>query len=103
MILIPAIDLYMMFPMVCGLLKTLSGRKVFFNVTDKTARKGTLSQIFYDMGAGTVLWAVLVLGVFRNPISLIFNFFWLLPFILSPFIIYAVSKKTTVSKHMIYK
>ena len=92
MILLPAIDLYMLLPMVKGLISTLLGQKVFFNVTDKAPRQGTISQLFYEMGAGTVLWLILILGVMRNPVSLIFNFFWLLPFIFSPFILYSVSK-----------
>ncbi len=92
MILLPAIDLYMLLPMVSGLIKTLSGEKVFFNVTEKTVRQGTISQLFYEMGAGTILWLILILGVMRNPVSLIFNFFWLLPFIFSPFIIFSISR-----------
>jgi cellulose synthase/poly-beta-1,6-N-acetylglucosamine synthase-like glycosyltransferase len=92
MILLPAIDLYMLLPMVRGLINTLSGQKVFFNVTDKTARQGNISQLFHEMGAGTILWLILILGVIRNPISLVFNFFWLLPFIFSPVILYSVSK-----------
>jgi membrane glycosyltransferase len=92
MILLPAIDLYMLLPMVRGLIYTLFGQKVFFNVTDKTARQGNISQLFHEMGAGTIMWLILILGVIRNPVSLIFNFFWLLPFIFSPLILYSVSK-----------
>jgi len=96
MILLPAMDLYMLLPMVKGLVSTLLGKKVFFNVTDKTARPGTFTQLFYEMGAGTILWVLLILGVIRNPISLVFNFFWLLPFIFSPLILYEVSKQNEI-------
>ena len=96
MIILPAIDLYMLLPMVKGLISTLLGQKVFFNVTDKTARPVTFTQLFYEMGAGTILWLILILGVIRNPVSLVFNFFWLLPFIFSPLILYGVSKQNEI-------
>lgn len=92
LLLIPAIDFYMLIPLISGLLKAGIGRKVYFQVTRKLKSPPTLYNTFSAMGVMVPIWILLILGVIQNPVSFIFNFFWLIPYLLSPLIIYLVEK-----------
>lgn len=84
----PAVDFYMLVPLVRGLIGTLLGRKVSFNVTDKRARNVTFLGTLREMSLGLCLWALLVLGIAYNPVSFVFNAFWMTPFLLAPLTLY---------------
>ena len=92
LLVIPAVDFYMLIPMIYGMLKTIGGEKVHFNVTSKEILTPSLLRVFRTMGIMTLIWVLLIIGVLRNPVSFIFNFFWLIPFIGTPFIIYWIEK-----------
>lgn len=92
MILSPAIDFYMLLPLIKSEIETIFGKKVIFDVTDKRRYDISLSHTFREMKYGIVLWVILLIGVIRNPITFIFNFFWLIPFIMSPLVVYFVQK-----------
>jgi cellulose synthase/poly-beta-1,6-N-acetylglucosamine synthase-like glycosyltransferase len=90
---IPAIDFYMLLPLIKGLLETLMGQKVVFTVTDKSPRHSTNDTRFSHTNYYLPLWILLIIGVMQNPLSFVFNFFWLVPFLLTPFILYLIQKK----------
>jgi cellulose synthase (UDP-forming) len=92
LLLIPAIDFYMLIPLISGLLKASAGKKVYFQVTQKSKSQPSLQKTFSAMGSMVAIWILLIFGVVQNPVSFIFNFFWLIPYLLSPFIIYLVEK-----------
>jgi cellulose synthase/poly-beta-1,6-N-acetylglucosamine synthase-like glycosyltransferase len=94
MILTPAIDFYMLLPLVKSQIETIFGKKVTFDVTDKKRYNVSLYHTFREMKYGVFLWVALLIGVIRNPITFIFNFFWLIPFMVSPLAIYIVQKTT---------
>jgi cellulose synthase/poly-beta-1,6-N-acetylglucosamine synthase-like glycosyltransferase len=91
-----AISGYMMISLIKAELKTIVGAKVQFDVTDKNGYKYKLSllQIIKGMGMGVLFNIVLLIGLIKNPVFLIFNFVWLIPFLLSPIVIYLVQKES---------
>ena len=91
-LIFPSIDIYMMVPLVVGLIRTLFGKKVHFTVTDKKTSPASFMGIVSQMKFGLVIWALLLIGVIRNPMSLLFNFFWLIPYAAAPFMLYAVQR-----------
>jgi len=93
MILCPAIDFYMLLPLVKSQIETIFGKKVIFDVTDKRRYNISLSHTFREMKYGIFLWVILLIGIIRNPITFIFNFFWLIPFIMSPLVVYLIQKE----------
>lgn len=90
----PALDFYAIIPLLKGLLSTIFGKKVYFNVTKKDIDPHELSlfQIIYQMKYPIVLSFIILLGITLNPIALIFNFFWIIPFLVTPFVIYSIQK-----------
>ena len=73
MILSPAIDFYMLLPLVKSHIETIFGKKVTFDVTDKKRYNVSLSHTFGEMKYGVFLWVALLIGVIRNPITFIFH------------------------------
>ena len=89
-----AIRGYMMFSVIKAELKTIIGAEVQFDVTDKSVYKNKLSlvQIIKGMGMGIWFNIVLIIGLIKNPVFLIFNFVWVIPLLISPVVIYLIQK-----------
>jgi len=92
MLVFPTLDIYMMIPLIVGLIRTLFGEKVRFTVTDKKTGSVSFLGIVRQMKFGLILWALLVIGVAHNPITLVFNFFWIIPYAASPFVLYTIQR-----------
>lgn len=88
LLLLTALGFYMLFPIIKAHLETLAGRKSVFEVTPKGRPPVKFLEILREMKYSIILIALLIAGIIRNPISLIFNFFWLIPFVASPIILY---------------
>jgi cellulose synthase/poly-beta-1,6-N-acetylglucosamine synthase-like glycosyltransferase len=89
-----AIHYYLMFPLVWEQLKTLLGGEVQFTVTKprESVCDMSLRQIAGDMRWTLLFGAVIALGLVRNPLALLFNFVWIVPLLLSPIVIYSISR-----------
>ena len=94
LLLYMAIRGYMMFSVIKAELKTIIGAEVQFDVTDKSVYKNKLSlvQIIKGMGMGIWFNIVLIIGLIKNPVFLIFNFVWVIPLLISPVVIYLIQK-----------
>ena len=91
-LLSPSIDIYMLPYIVKELIKTIFGKKVKFTITDKSKYTPSPFQVLYEMKYSILLIAILLVGVTKNPIAFLFNFFWMIPFFISPLIIYLIQK-----------
>jgi cellulose synthase/poly-beta-1,6-N-acetylglucosamine synthase-like glycosyltransferase len=83
-----ATSFYIMIPLVKAQLNIIIGNKPFFEVTEKNYSKISLFSIIKDMRINLLFAGLLILGIIRNPVALLFNWFWFLLFVASPFIIY---------------
>ncbi|HNY33364.1 MAG TPA: glycosyltransferase family 2 protein, partial [Methanothrix soehngenii] len=85
---------FMLFPLIYSELKMLYNGHIEFDVTQKgrEKNKSTLMQIIQQMKLGVVFNLYLGIGLFKNPLFFIFNFFWLMPFLLSPISIYLIQR-----------
>lgn len=91
--LVAAIDFMILIPLNKAMIETALGKKAVFIVTDKKKYSVSLIRIFRDLGPGLILWGILVIGSFYNPLSFIFNFFWIIPFIVSPVTLYLTQRQ----------
>ena len=85
-----AMSAYMIIPQVIQQLAVLLHRgKPVFTVTDKSASSVSLRQILTDNGMSGLFIVLLVgAGVLYNPLTIVWNFPWILPILLSPAILY---------------
>lgn len=88
---------YMMFSILKGELKTILGQELYFEVTEKNRDflKISLYQLIKEMRISVMFNIILTIGLIKNPIFLFFNFIWLIPFLLSPIIIYLTQNDDT--------
>lgn len=87
-----AVGYYVMFPLIKEQIKTISGNKTIFDVTDKSKSKISFFQMVKEYRFTNLFIIFILLGIVKNPLSLIFNFIWLIPLIVSPVIIYLIQK-----------
>ena len=93
LILILAMGPYMMVPLsIAQLAMLFSSRKMEFDVTDKTTSKASFRGLIREMRWGILLVSMVVLGLIRNPAALLWNWPWLLPFVISPVVIHLVQR-----------
>jgi len=90
--LVAAIDFMILIPLTTGIIGTAFGKKAVFTVTDKKMHPLSLMTIFRDFGPGIILWGLLFIGTCINPLSFIFNFFWIIPFMVSPLTLYLAQR-----------
>ena len=96
LLLYAAIGGYMMFPLIKEELKVIFGAKVQFDITlkKKYEHKLSLVKIINEMKYGFLFNMVLIIGLFKNPVFLVYNFVWLIPLVLSPIVIYLIQEET---------
>jgi len=84
---------YSMLPVLKGVIEGISKKRVF-KVTAKgqTAKVQRARHIHY-LCYLCILELIVVIGLLRNPAVIILNWFWLIPFLLSPFIICFLARK----------
>jgi membrane glycosyltransferase len=85
---------FMLFPLINSELKMLYNGHIEFDVTKKGREnnKYTLRQIIQQMKLGIIFNIYLGIGLLKNPLFFIFNFFWLMPFLLSPLSIHLIQR-----------
>lgn len=83
-----AMSFYMMLPLVRAQLNIVLGKKPVFEVTEKGYSKVSLFEILKEMRLNLLFASLLIIGAIRNPLALLFNWFWFLLFLASPLIIY---------------
>lgn len=84
-----ATSFYMMVPLVRAELKTAFEKKAAFEVTEKGYLEISLFELLRDMKLNLLFASLLVIGTVRNPLALLFNWFWFLLYLASPWVIYA--------------
>ena len=87
------IEFYQIFPNIWSMIGVFRGAKVKFHVTYKRKINAKFSEILRDMSLSLLFLFFIIIGIFRNPISLLFNIIWILPWCFSPFILYKLQTK----------
>ncbi len=87
-----AISFYLMFPLVRAQLEVAFGKKPSFEVTKKEHVKTSLGEILKKMSLPIFFAVLLLAGAIRNPVALVFNWFWFLLYLSSPLVIYSAQK-----------
>ncbi|MBM2813824.1 MAG: bcsA [Ignavibacteria bacterium] len=98
-----AMEIYGLFPLLKAVIKVLSGIKVKFTVTDKRVINKGFLQIVGEMKFSLIFLCFLLLGLIRNPVSLLFNFTWLIPFLISPVVLFFAQKNNFLKKETFYE
>jgi cellulose synthase/poly-beta-1,6-N-acetylglucosamine synthase-like glycosyltransferase len=84
-----ALGPYMAFPLIVGQLKALfSPHSTRFVVTSKSEDSVSVYAWFWEMKWVFLLVGVVLLGLLRNPLSMVFNAAWLVPILFSPFVLW---------------
>jgi hypothetical protein len=77
---------------------TILGKKVVFDVTDKSSGPGSTKEQMKGLRKINLLIIIVIIGMIRNPISILFDFVWLIPLLLSSVIIYILQQEEDVSE-----
>lgn len=87
-----ATSFYLMIPLVRAQFNVIFGKNPSFEVTQKGHSRVSLRKIVREMSV-PILFAILLLaGAIRNPVALLFNWFWFLLYLSSPLVIYLAQK-----------
>ena len=87
-----AVELYNVFPLLFAIIKTFLGEKVRFTVTDKRNVQTSFPKIAREMNLSLFFIGFLSIGIIRNPVSLLLNFIWFVPYVFSPLILYKTQR-----------
>jgi cellulose synthase/poly-beta-1,6-N-acetylglucosamine synthase-like glycosyltransferase len=87
-----AVSYCMMLPLIRAQIETFLGGKATFNVTNKRNENTNIFRTIRDFKYTNIFILIVLIGLIRNPLALVFNFVYLIPLILSPFIVYAIEK-----------
>jgi cellulose synthase/poly-beta-1,6-N-acetylglucosamine synthase-like glycosyltransferase len=93
-----ALSNYMMIDIIKAQILTILGKKVVFDVTDKSSGPGSAKEQMKGLQKINFLILVVIIGMIRNPISILFDFVWLIPLLLSSIIIYILQQEGTVTE-----
>jgi hypothetical protein len=86
----------MLIPLIYNELKFIITKNLRFEVTTKRyQRKGTFIETLKEMKTSLIFNSIAIIGIIRNPIYILFNFIWLIPFLFSPLLIYISEKSNT--------
>ena len=86
------LEWYLIYPLTKSVINTLLGKKVLFEVTDKSWTKQSLSEIMHDMRHIILFMIIVLIGILRNPVAILFNILWLIPLFITPFTLYSIQK-----------
>lgn len=89
-----AVSYYIMFDIIIAQVRTIGGQKVTFDVTDKGSSRATFVDTLKYFKDINIFIILVIIGILRNPLSLILNIIWLVPLIASPFVIYLAHERT---------
>jgi cellulose synthase (UDP-forming) len=92
LVLSMAVSYYMMLPLIEAQLKTLLGAKVTFSVTNKARGYDNMFKITKNSKYNSLFIIIVLAGLMRNPMAIVFNFIYLIPLIFSPLIINFIIK-----------
>lgn len=89
-----SIHTYLIYPLLKAEIKTFFGERVKFEVTEKERDEIHLSfvQVIKAMDFGVLFIVFLSIGLIKNPLFLIFNYFWIIPILSSPIVIYLLQE-----------
>jgi hypothetical protein len=77
-------------------LKYLISKKLTFPVTPKSEQTLSFKETLSISKATILIMILLITGlILANPLGIFYNITWLLPFFISPFVIYFFSRATT--------
>ncbi|MFN3283059.1 MAG: glycosyltransferase, partial [Pseudothermotoga sp.] len=91
MFLMWTLNFYMMFHIVKAIYLSLLGVRPTFQVTEKTSSRMQPRQFIKDIIPVLIFNVILIIGVLRNPMSLIFGFPWLIPLVITPVVVYVLT------------
>ena len=93
-----ALSNYMMIDIIKAQVLTVLGKKVVFDVTDKSTGSGSKKEKMKDLRKINLLILIVIIGMIRNPVSILFDFVWLIPLLLSSIIVYILQQDETESE-----
>ncbi len=79
-------------PTVQAIINRITNKNFRFEVTPKHRSPDTIYFFIQSNGFLILLVSVVLLGSLNNPVSLVFNWPWLIPLVVSPFVLYQVEK-----------
>jgi hypothetical protein len=94
--LLLAVSFFIMPYLVKELIKTLFGCKTVFSVTNKRDQINQDINIFNEFYISTAFFVIVVIKIINSPFIIIYNFIWIVPFLLSPAIIYFIHRQTAL-------
>ena len=77
-----------LFPTIVGLSKSILKRPFVFTPTSKNRKQSSPFSQFKTLFPIYILCLIGVLGLVRNPVLLVFNWTWIFPLIIAPFIFF---------------
>jgi cellulose synthase/poly-beta-1,6-N-acetylglucosamine synthase-like glycosyltransferase len=92
LILFLAVSYYMMLDIMKAQAKTALGQKVIFDVTEKIDVRMSFVETVRCFKGTNLFILIVVFGIMRNPLSLVFNFIWLAPLLASSIVIHLAHK-----------
>lgn len=93
MFLMWSLNFYMMFHIVKAICLFFLGVRPTFQVTEKTSSRTQPKQFIKDIIPLLIFNIILIIGVLRNPLSLIFSFPWLIPLVITPAVAYVLDSQ----------
>lgn len=91
LILVVTLGIYISLPIAYEVIQSLvSPNRVKFSVTTKNTTPNDSKNLFMEFWFLLLLVLLVLMGVIRNPVALLFNFPWMLPLLLSPAIMWYI-------------
>lgn len=92
------VSFYIMFSVIKIVIQSLAGIEPTFQVTEKSSLEAPTLQLFKTMAPLLIFIAIILVGLLRNPLSLVLNFPWLIPLLATPALILVLSLASKQSK-----
>jgi hypothetical protein len=94
-LLTAAVGLYAFLPLLKAQFMLVTGKQHRREMVNHPSPKIPLLVLLNEMKFSIVILSVLILGLVQNPIALLFHFPWIIPFLISPLILYVWQQPTT--------
>jgi cellulose synthase/poly-beta-1,6-N-acetylglucosamine synthase-like glycosyltransferase len=98
LLLMWGISFYIMFPVIKIVIQSLAGVQPTFQVTAKFNLGTSAPQLLRPMIPLLIFIAIMLAGLFRNPLSFVLNFPWLTPLLIAPLLVITVDLATKLSQ-----
>jgi hypothetical protein len=93
-----AMNFYALAPLLKGQMLVLLGKRPKWEALNREPSVITARSLLKEMRLSMLILVVILVGLVRNPLAIAFNFPWLVPLILSPFVLYLWQRQTVQSQ-----